>query len=151
MNYQKLRLDQVDRNLAVVKKLSSEVVSYGSWIKTIRETLGMSTRQLAKKLKVSQSVVVSAERNELAHTITLAQLDKFAEALGCKVVYSLVPETSLEKMIDDRAELIAKQQVNMVKHTMRLEDQSASDDFANQQVEGIKRKMLDEKWSLLWG
>ena len=150
MSYQKLRLSQVDRNLAQAKILSVSVVQYDSWIKTIREALGMSTRQLAKKLKASQSVVTSAERNELAHTITLAQLDKFADALGCKVVYSFVPETSLEAMVNERAEAIGNSQVSMVQHTMRLEDQSAGDDFSKQQVNTIKLKLLEGKWSKLW-
>jgi len=150
MSYQKLRLSQVDRNLAQAKILSVSVVQYDSWIKTIREALGMSTRQLAKKLKASQSVVTSAERNELAHKITLAQLDKFADALGCKVVYSFVPETSLEAMVNERAEAIAKSQVSMVQHTMQLEDQSAGDNFSEQQVNTIKLKLLEGKWSKLW-
>ena len=150
MSYQKLRLSQVDRNLAQAKILSVSVVQYDSWIKTIREALGMSTRQLAKKLKASQSVVTSAERNERARTITLAQLDKFADALGCKVIYSFVPETSLDAMVNERAEAIAKSQVSMVQHTMRLEDQSTGDDFSEQQVNTIKLKLLEGKWSKLW-
>lgn len=150
MSYQKLRLSQVDRNLAQAKILSVSVVQYDSWIKTIREALGISTRQLAKKLKASQSVVTSAERNERARTITLAQLDKFADALGCKVIYSFVPETSLEAMVNERAEAIANSQVSMVQHTMRLEDQSAGDDFSEQQVNTIKLKLLEGKWSKLW-
>ena len=92
----------------------------------------------------------SAERNELAHKITLAQLDKFADALGCKVVYTFVPETSLDAMVNERAEAIAKSQVSMVQHTMRLEDQSTGDDFSEQQVNTIKLKLLEGKWSKLW-
>ena len=150
MNYQKIRLNQVDHNLAQAKALFFNVSQYDGWIKTVREALGMSTRQLAKRLNASQSVVTSAERNELAHTITLAQLDKLADALGCKVIYSLIPETSLEAMVNERAEAIAKSQVSMVQHTMRLEDQSTSDYFSEQQVNTIKQKLLDGKWSKLW-
>jgi predicted DNA-binding mobile mystery protein A len=126
------------------------VPKYDGWIKTVREALGMSTRQLAKRLNASQSVVTSAERNELAHTITLAQLDKLADALGCKVVYSFIPESSLEAMVNERAEAIAKTQVSMVQHTMRLEDQSVGHDFSEQQINIIKQKLLEGKWSKLW-
>lgn len=150
MNYQKLRLNQVDRNLAQAKELFFNVPKYDGWIKTVREALGMSTRQLAKRLNASQSVVTSAERNELAHTITLAQLDKLADALGCKVVYSFIPESSLEAMVNERAEAIAKTQVSMVQHTMRLEDQSVGHDFSEQQINIIKQKLLEGKWSKLW-
>ena len=150
MNYQKLRLNQVDRNLAQAKELFFNVPQYDGWIKTVREALGMSTRQLAKRLNASQSVVTSAERNELAHTITLAQLDKLADALGCKVVYSFIPESSLEAMVNERAEAIAKTQVSMVQHTMRLEDQSVGHDFSEQQINIIKQKLLEGKWSKLW-
>lgn len=150
MNYQKLRLNQVDRNLAQAKELFFNVPQYDGWIKTVREALGMSTRQLAKRLNASQSVVTSAERNELAHTITLAQLDKLADALGCKVVYSFIPESSLEAMVNERAEAIAKTHVSMVQHTMRLEDQSVGLDFSEQQINIIKQKLLEGKWSKLW-
>lgn len=150
MNYQKLRLNQVDRNLAQAKELFFNVPQYDGWIKTVREALGMSTRQLAKRLNASQSVVTSAERNELAHTITLAQLDKLADALGCKVVYSFIPESSLEAMVNERAEAIAKTQVSMVQHTMRLENQSVGLDFSEQQINIIKQKLLEGKWSKLW-
>jgi predicted DNA-binding mobile mystery protein A len=150
MNYQKLRLNQVDRNLAQAKALFFNVPQYDCWIKTVREALGMSTRQLAKRLNASQSVVTSAERNELAHTITLAQLDKLADALGCKVVYSFIPESSLEAMVNERAEAIAKAQVSMVQHTMRLEDQSVGHGFSEQQINIIKQKLLEGKWSKLW-
>lgn len=150
MNYQKLRLNQVDRNLAQAKALFFNVPQYDGWIKTVREALGMSTRQLAKRLNASQSVVTSAERNELVHTITLAQLDKLADALGCKVVYALIPESSLEAMVNERAEAIAQSQVSMVQHTMRLEDQSVGQDFSEQQINIIKQKLLEGKWSKLW-
>lgn len=151
MNYQKLKLNQVDRDLAQAKTASSSMPQYdGGWIKTIRLALGITTRQLAKRLNVSQSVVTSAEKNEIAHTITLAQLEKLADALGCKVVYSLVPEVSLESMLIARADAIAKAQVTMVQHAMKLEDQGVSNDIFAQQIDDIKEKLLDGKWSKLW-
>ncbi len=150
MNYQKLKLTQVDSAIAEAKNASISFNKYNGYIKTIREALGMTTRQLAKRVKASQTSVTSAERNEISHKITLAQLDRFAEALGCKVIYSFVPETSLEEMVDARAEAIAKAQVGMVEHTMKLEDQNVKKSLSDIQMINIKRSILDGSWSKLW-
>jgi hypothetical protein len=38
----------------------------------------------------------------------------------------------------------------MVQHTMRLEDQSVGHGFSEQQINIIKQKLLEGKWSKLW-
>src|SRR6266403_836753 len=65
------------------------------WIKAIREALGMSTLQLAKRLKIKQPSVVALEQSEAKGTIELATLRRVAEALDCTLVYALVPNKPL--------------------------------------------------------
>jgi predicted DNA-binding mobile mystery protein A len=61
------------------------------WIKAIREALGMTTVQLAKRLGVKQPSVTALEQSEAKGTIELATLRRVAEALDCVLVYALVP------------------------------------------------------------
>jgi len=60
------------------------------WIRAIRETLGMTTRQLAERLGVKQPTLAELEKNEASGNITVKSLERAAEALGCRLVYALV-------------------------------------------------------------
>lgn len=93
------------------------------WIKAIRQALGMSTAQLAQRLKIKQPSLVALEQSEAKGTIELATLRRAAEALDCTLVYALVPNKTLEKMVRDRARLFMRNRRRRVEHTMLLEDQ----------------------------
>lgn len=94
------------------------------WIKAIREALGMTTKQLANRLGVTQPAVVQLEKSEVKGNIELATLRRVAEALDCSVVYALVPNRSLEGIIRERARAFERRRRNPIEHSMRLEDQS---------------------------
>src|ERR1700692_107825 len=61
------------------------------WIKALREALGMSTSQRAKRLGIKQPSLVALEQSEAKGTIELATLRRVAEALDCSLVYWLGP------------------------------------------------------------
>jgi len=73
------------------------------WIKAIREALGMSSTQLAKRIGVKQPSVIGMEHSEARGTIELATLRRVAEALDCTLIYALVPKTPLETVVQGRA------------------------------------------------
>ena len=93
------------------------------WIKAIREALGMSTAQLAQRLKIKQPSVVELEQSEARGSIELATLRRVAEALDCTLVYALVPVKPLETLLRDRARAFARRRQEHVEHSMLLEDQ----------------------------
>jgi predicted DNA-binding mobile mystery protein A len=97
------------------------------WIRAIRDALGMSGVQLAKRLRVTPQTAEALERSETAGTIQLNTLRRAAEAMDCTLVYALVPKTSLENMVDARARSIALTDLARVSHTMKLEDQDTGD------------------------
>ena len=78
------------------------------WIRTIRDALGMSSRQLAARMGVSQPAVSQLERSEVAGRIQLDSLRRAAAALDCELVYSLVPRASLEETLATRARALAR-------------------------------------------
>jgi predicted DNA-binding mobile mystery protein A len=116
------------------KQLDSRLKEFGSvarynipvrgWIKGIREALGMTTKQLAKRLGVKQPSVVALEQSEAKGTIELATLRRVAEALDCRLVYAFIPNKPLEAMVRDRARLFVRRRRAPIEHSMLLEDQA---------------------------
>ena len=96
------------------------------WIKAIREPLGMSTAQLARRLKIKQPSLVELEQSEAAGTIELRTLRRVAAALDCTLVYALVPNKPLETMVRDRARAFERRRREHVEHSMLLEDQEVT-------------------------
>jgi predicted DNA-binding mobile mystery protein A len=78
------------------------------WIRVIRDAIGMTAAQLAKRLGVSQQRALVIEQAETSGSITLASLARAADALDCELIYAVVPRTSLERLVEDRAAKLAR-------------------------------------------
>jgi predicted DNA-binding mobile mystery protein A len=98
------------------------------WLRTVREALNMPQRELARRLQVSQPSVQALERREADGAITLDSLERAADALGCDLVYALIPRRPLEETLRDQAQKVAQAQWNAVTQTMALENQSVTSD-----------------------
>src|ERR1700683_481289 len=110
------------------------------WIKAIREALGMSTAQLAKRLGIKQPSLVALEQSEAKGSIELATLRRVAEALDCALVYALVPNKPLETTLRDRARAFARGRRAPVEHSMLLEDQEVTTKDAEARLDEIVRE-----------
>lgn len=120
------------------------------WIKAIREALGLTTQQFARRLKVSQPRVIILEKSEVEGRLTLESLERAAQALGCEVVYALIPKRPLTKTLNDRASQLADELVGAVDQTMRLEAQQVKNAaFQRKARHQLKRQLL-ERPSRLW-
>jgi predicted DNA-binding mobile mystery protein A len=94
------------------------------WLRAIRDALGMTTTQFARRLGVSQPRVIALEQSEVRGSVTLGSLQRAAEALGCRLVYALVPEKPLAEVVRKRVEEVADRRSSAIEQTMRLEDQA---------------------------
>jgi predicted DNA-binding mobile mystery protein A len=73
------------------------------WLRDVRQALGISVAELARKLKVNPSVFFRMEKRERRKGVTLRTLEGMAEAMDCKLVYAIVPKRgTLEQMGQDR-------------------------------------------------
>jgi predicted DNA-binding mobile mystery protein A len=143
--------EQLDRRFEELRPwlLRTTRPSHG-WVKAIRQALGMTTGQMAKRLKVAQTRVSELEAAEAHRNITLKTLDRAAEALGCRVVYILIPARPLSETLHDRAHQAAERQLSAVEQTMRLEDQTVrSSKFRKRTINEIVDKLL-RRPSKLW-
>jgi predicted DNA-binding mobile mystery protein A len=144
-----LALHQLDKTLRPWRSLPHSRPS-GGWLRAIRQALGMTTRQLAKSVGVTQAAVVDAERTEARGDITLATLQRYASALGCELSYALVPKHSLRQTVEERADRIARDEVARVRHSMALEDQRTGKSHLEREVAELRTRLLQGKHSRLW-
>lgn len=122
------------------------------WIKAIRGSLGITTRQLAEHLGVNHSAIQQLEKREVKGTASLELLKKVADAMSCKLVYAIVPKepnASLDEILSGRAHLAAKQILQRVEHSMQLEAQGAPDSY-KKQLDELERSLKLTNDSRLW-
>jgi len=116
----------LDRRLARLQPIDELARPRRGWLRAIRDAIGMTAAQLAVRMKVSQPRVLAIEKAEQRGAITLATLERAAQALGCTLVYALVPNGSLDKLVLERARKMAAERLADTDRTMRLEDHSVS-------------------------
>lgn len=145
----KLIRQQLDAKLAPFNRLSP-LKSEAGWIKLIREALGMSTKQLGKRVGIDQSRITRLENAETDGDLKLSSLKKVADGLDMQFVYAFVPKTSLEDMVQNQAKKIAKKRINKATHTMRLEDQELSAEQKAKAMEDLVQKILIDEPKDFW-
>ena len=145
-----LARQQLDRRFAALRKTSDFTRPPRGWIKAIREALGMSTTQLAKRLHVAQTRVSQMEKAEIESAIRLQTLKRVAEALDCTLVYALVPNRPLGEMVRNRAAQIADLQLARTNHTMSLENQALGSPALMAERERLIRQLVDGEPRRLW-
>jgi len=110
------------------------------WISEVRSALMLSTKQLANRLKLTQSTISHLEAAERNGSITLSSLQKLAEAMNCEVAYVFIPIIPLDEQVDMQAEKAISKMEKELHHTMALEDQSIEDKESVRNI--LKREML---------
>lgn len=143
----KLTAKQIDKQLKPLKNLT--IPSVG-WIQTIRKALGINTRQLAEKTGVSSERIIKIEADELENKLTMATLQKMAEAMSCKFVYAFVPDDDLDKIIQKAARAKAKVQMSRISHSMTLEDQKTEDKELKEQIDILTEEYLRGNIKNIW-
>jgi len=99
---------------------------------------------------VSQPTVVRAEEREVAGTISLQTLQKFADALGCDVVYCLIPRVPLHQSVEIQARKVASAEAATVAHSLGLEWQVVPPPAQMMVLDEQVRELVDKRPSNLW-
>lgn len=133
----RLRLDDRFKQMGSVDQYAPPA---RGWIKAVREAIGMTTAQLAKRMGIRQPSVVALEQSEGRGTIELATLRRVAEALDCTLVYALIPNKPLEATIRERARVFARRRWIPVEHSMLLEDQQVKRKDSETELQDIIRE-----------
>ena len=147
---QDLKVRQVDSALGPFLSLSQSKPPDIGWVKTIRDALGMSIRQLATRTSMSKTSVASVERSEAKGSVQMDSLRKLAEGLNCELVYALIPRVSLRDTLQQQAEKKAGRLVGRVSDTMDLEAQGISSDERLRQFDELTDEVLRNRGQDFW-
>lgn len=71
-------------------------------LRTVRHALGVPAAEMLRALGVSPSVLFRLEQSERRGTISVNGLGRVAQAMGCQLVYAVVPRNG--KTLEDLAE-----------------------------------------------
>ncbi len=142
--FRNLRLKQLDRTLKPFRAAAKNPRPQKGWLRAIREAAGISASEVARTLKTSRQLPVQLEKAEAEDRITLKSLRAAAQALGCELVYALVPKAdTLQDLVEERARAQAKKHVLGVEHSMALEDQAVG--RVDEAVEAETKRLLRKR------
>jgi len=115
----------LDDRFRAMPAASQFQVPQSGWIKSIRESLGMSAADLGDRLGIAPQSVLTLETSEVEGRAKMDSLKKAAKALDCSFVYAFVPNSSLENFVQRQLQEIVKEKMKKVSHSMKLENQGA--------------------------
>ena len=141
-----LRRRQLDKQLSKYKDIPKYRLGN---IREIRDALGMTSAQLAKRIGIAQSGVAKMEKNEVEGSISLKTLERAAEALGCELAYVFVPKVPLEQAVLEQArKKIAHLSENLFRH-MAIELQEPDEEQREQFLAEFADELI-ENGNELW-
>jgi predicted DNA-binding mobile mystery protein A len=109
------------------------------WIKAIRDSLGMTTRQLAARMGVAPSRIPVIEEAEVTGSTTLRTLRQVGVAMNCAFVYAFVPIEPLDDIVRERAMQKARKDLSRLDQAMRLENQA----FRKSDLDAERQRTID--------
>ncbi len=145
-----LRIQQLEEVLAAFRPLRNVRPPRRGWVRAIQEALGISNRQLAKRLRLVPQTIEDMQEYEARGTIKLQTLRKLANELDCTLVYAVVPNKPLGEIRADQALKVAQRQLKRVAHSMNLEDQAISEAEEKSELDRLVQKLLSGSPRKLW-
>ncbi len=133
-----------------IRQVSDLSMPPEGWLRTVRNALGMSGSQLAKRSGVTKARVSRAEQDELTGSVTLKSMKSMAEAMNCRFVYAVLPDQEIEKLIQKRAIQKARERIAAASVHMALEAQELDDELLSFEVERIASEIREKMPSDLW-
>lgn len=142
--FRSLRLKQLDRALEPYRAGRKELRPAKGWMRAIRQALGISAEELARRLGTSRQLPLQLEKAEAEDRITLKSLRAAANALDCDLVYALVPRAdSMQELIENRVRSQVRERVLAIEHSMALENQAVG--RIDEAIEGETQRLTGKR------
>ncbi len=77
-------------------------------------------------------------------------MERAANAMGCKFVYALIPNTTLEEAVQIQSKKSAKELIREIHHHMKLEKQKVNTEIEKEQIQDLAQEILTQMDSRLW-
>ena len=142
-------VNEMFRSQAQVPEWMAKDLPIGRQVQLLREALGMTQVQLAKRCGIRQNMVARIE-SDLMIDFRLSTVQKLAKGLGCRLINRFVPEEGIEKVLDQKSLEAARKLVGLSKATAGLENQMPADRYIEQQVREMQLKIREKRPSSLW-
>lgn len=124
------------------------VQKLGQRIKDLREALGMTQRQMARKLKVKQPVISRIEEN--AESCALKTLVRIAQTLECDFMGAIVAGAPLNALVRNQAEKAARRMLSRTYANMAMEKQSPGKSAYELQLKQMIEELSANPGPELW-
>ena len=146
MNTRIMQIRALDKKTSSLPDARNIVPKGNSWINTVREAIGMTAVQLAKRLGVTQPRIAKMEANE--ENLKLCTMKKLAEAMNCDFVYYFKPKTSFQDIVQNQAkkkaaEILLGVNLNMALENQDIQTKEAVDDMADDFIKGNTKRIWD--------
>lgn len=86
------------------------------WLRAMRLAVGIPVEEIARQMGFTGKMVFQMERAEQRRKISLERLERMARAVGCDLVYGLVP---WERSLEDRALELVEREMWRKRYTAR--------------------------------
>ncbi len=117
-------------------------------IHLIRTALGLTQKQLAKRIKTSQTAIARLEQGIVESN--LSTIKKIAAAFECEAYFFLVPKTKLKQILNKKINQKAKEILAFSESSSALELQNPSSKQKQRQLAMLKKELFEKKRSSLW-
>lgn len=151
MNSKRLQIRHLDDKLRSIYQFEPHQIPGMGWIRSIRQALNMSQKQLAQKLGMTPQGVQQVEKREGDGRITLASLRDVAQAMDMELVYGFVPrDGSLENLVARKARVLAEKIIKRTSQSMALEDQAVSEQRQRESIQERTGAFTRDIPRILW-
>jgi hypothetical protein len=99
-----LLLRKLDKEMRNYRLAAREKNPTNGLLRAVREALRIPFKEMAERTGVGRKAMFELQGREETGSITLRSLGRMAEAMGCKVVYGVVPANgkTLEELAEER-------------------------------------------------
>ena len=112
---ERARLD-LERRVRYYRRARMHARPPEGWLRAMRLAVGIPAEEIAEKMGFTEKMVFQMERAEQRRSISLERLERMARAVGCDLVYGLVP---WERSLEDRAMELVEREVWRKRYTTR--------------------------------
>jgi len=88
----KILLRRLDVEMRSIRRAGIQKDATVGLLRAVRQALRIPVDEIMEKMGVGWTSVFNLETSEMRQTASLKSMDRMAKAMGCKVVYGIVPE-----------------------------------------------------------
>lgn len=146
----KLTVYQISNKLGTIDKLPSWLKILGDWpkqLQLLRAALGMTQKQLAKRINCPQLSISKFEKNK--GNPTLKTLKKIASALNCELFIALIPKEELQLFLDKTVENKVRQLLEQSVSNSAMELQKPTEEAIRLTAEELRQDLWQHR-DILW-